>query len=483
MAATRRQSGPPVLASQPHLKTMNFPNSAQELGDSLNRTLKLALDESEVESLEAAHELFQSYRLRVRVGPNIADSPTRQAMLLTAVTTGRRCFLGGVEVELSGDAPLLVFCGGHQTLTSALEYLGANVVSQLGHGDGPQLLIGNYPDAQGDGVLRLSFDGWCAAVTPCEDAPLGEKHELTLAGVTAGALGVSEAFQWVRGKHVEAGRRPVALSLWKPELDPFRDAEAIGPTLPFLPAEAWLIGLGHLGQAYLWTLGMLSYTAPEKLKLVLQDTDVLAPSNISTSVLTSESDVGEMKTRAMAHWCDQRGFASRIHERTFADDYTVQATEPKLALCGVDNPQARACLEEVGYDEIIEAGLGSEGEDYLALRIHSFSRGTPARTARQIWGSVNATSKPHDERLQNLAYRGLEERGLDICGLTTLAGRAVGASFVGTVAATFCVAESVRAIMGAHRYGLLQLDLRNPQSAVTRPFVPTHRHALPFVLA
>lgn len=458
------------------------PHTAQELGDSLNRTLKLAIDDGDVSTLEAAQELFQSYRLRVRVGSNIADAPTRQAMLLTAVTTGVRCFLGGVEVELVGDAPLLVFCRHSQTLRSALENLGADVVSQITPGAGPQLLIGNCADVQGDGVLRLSFDGWCAAVTPPEDTPLPEESEFTIAGVTAGALGVSEAFQWVRGKQIEAGRRPVALSLWKPELNPFRDAEASGPTPSFLPAAAWIIGLGHLGQAYLWTLGMLPYPMPAKLGLVLQDTDVLAPSNISTSVLTGQDEIGQMKTRAMAHWCDERGFAARIQERTFAADFTVGATEPKIALCGVDNPQARACLEEVGYDEIIEAGLGSEGEDYLALRIHTFSKGTSARRARQIWGGVNAIPKPHDQRLQNSAYRDLEERGMDICGLTTLAGRAVGASFVGTVAATFCIAEMVRVVLGVHRYGFLQLDLRNPQSVTARPLVPTRKHTLPFVL-
>ena len=442
--------------------------TAQELGDSLNRTLKLALDEGDVSSLEEAQALFQTYRLRMRVGANVAASPTRQAMLLTAVATGVRCFLGGVEVELSSDAALLVFCHGQRTLVPALEHLGADVVSHISRGDGPQLLIGNCADIRSDGVLRLSFDGWCAAVTPPEDAPLAENSEVALAGVLAGALGVSEAFQWVRGKQIEAGRRPVALSLWKPELEPFCDADAIGPALQFLPAEAWIIGLGHLGQAYLWTLGMLPYASPEKLNLVLQDTDVLAASNVSTSLLTGEGNLGQMKTRAMANWCDERGFKARIHERTFAADYSVGASEPKIALCGVDNPQARACLEEVGFDEVIEAGLGSEGEDYLAIRIHSFAKIASSRSAREIWGGVNAPSSAQDKRLHNAAYQELEKQGMDICGLTTLAGRAVGASFVGTIAATFCIAELARGVLNASRYELLQINLRNPQYISTR---------------
>ena len=453
--------------------------SAQELGDSLHRTVKLLVDEGEASSLEEAQEILESYRLRIYVGANIASSPTRQAMLLTAVNTGVRCFLGGVEVQLAADAPLLVFCRDSQTVGEAVKQLGGEVglrdqnLTATESSNGPVLFIGDGFDQtplslRRDGVLRLSFDGWCAAATPLEDEPLSESQEWPLAGVLAGALGVSEAFQFVRGKNWEAGARPVGLSLWKPELNPFCAPEARGPVVSFLPASAWIIGLGHLGQAYLWTLGMLPFADARKVQLVLQDNDHLQTSNLSTSILTHEGDLHRMKTRAMADWCDARGFETRIHERLFAPDFRVQAGEPKVALCGVDNPQARACLEEVGFDEIIEAGLGSQGEDYLSLRLHGFAAGAGSRKARDIWGDLNTAPAEEDARLQNPIYRDLEARGLDVCGLTTLAGRAVGASFVGTVAATFCIAELVRLTMNAHRYSLLELSLRNPQFVTAR---------------
>lgn len=461
---------------------MQLPLSAQELGDSLNRTLKLALDEGDAATLEEAQRLFDSYRLRVRVGANIADSPTRQAMLLTVVNTAARCFLGGVEVELNDDAPLMVPYRQMERIAQAVEDLGGQLVSQLSSGNGPILLIGNCPQTSGDGILRLSFEGWCAAATPPEEKPLAEEQEWTLAGVLAGGLGVSEAFQFVRGKNIEAGRRPIALSLWKPELDAFSDEEARGPKVHFLPAEAWITGLGHLGQAYLWALGMLPYATPQQLQLVLQDTDVLQRSNLSTSVLTLDGDLGQMKTRATADWCAQRQFSARIHERLFAADFKVQPEEPKIALCGVDNPQARACLEDVGFDEIIEAGLGSQGEEYLSLRLHGFAAGVKGRPAREIWGGETLVPE-EDTRLQNPIYQDLEARGMDACGLTTLAGRAVGASFVGTVTATFCVAEMVRLTLNAHRYGLLELSLRNPQLVRTRLLSPVLNRNVSFTSA
>jgi len=35
----------------------------------------------------------------------------------------------------------------------------------------------------------------------------------------------------------------------------------------------WLIGLGHLGQAYLRALGLLPFARPQDLSLILQDID------------------------------------------------------------------------------------------------------------------------------------------------------------------------------------------------------------------
>ena len=54
------------------------------------------------------------------------------------------------------------------------------------------------------------------------------------------------------GRSAVAGRRTVGLSLWNPA--PTCDwlaAAGAEPALSLLPSRLWLIGLGHLGQAYL----------------------------------------------------------------------------------------------------------------------------------------------------------------------------------------------------------------------------------------
>ena len=145
-----------------------------------------------------------------------------------------------------------------------------------------------------------------------------------------------------------------------------------------IACERLLIGLGHLGQAFLWTLGLLPYGSPGEVNLVLQDYDELVEANESTSLLTTRKHLGERKTRAMALWCESRGFRTSIMERRFAGDFRVREAEPRVALCGVDNALARADLEDVGFGRVIEAGLGAGTQEYLAFQVHTFP-GTPDR--------------------------------------------------------------------------------------------------------
>src|SRR5689334_10945069 len=92
----------------------------QLTGDTLHRTLKVVLDTGEATTLEEAQRLFSSYRLVVEVGQEVASSPTLQAMVLTAVNTARRCFLGGVDVVGRVDVDLKVPWPQRGTLAEAV---------------------------------------------------------------------------------------------------------------------------------------------------------------------------------------------------------------------------------------------------------------------------------------------------------------------------------------------------------------------------
>ena len=66
------------------------------------------------------------------------------------------------------------------------------------------------------------------------------------------------------------------------------------------------------------------------------------------------------------------------------------------------------------------------------------------------------------ETADRLYYeKGYAAVGMDECGLTQLAGRTVGAPFVGMATAALVVAELVRMAMGAHRYDAVDASLRS----------------------
>ena len=229
------------------------------------------------------------------------------------------------------------------------------------------------------------------------------------------------------------------------------------PKITQLPSKIWLIGLGHLGQAYLWTLGFLPYKNPSDVELVLQDFDKLVEANDSTSLLTDSSLIGFKKTRAMAAWCEQRGFRTNVLERRFSQNIHID-NEPQVALCGVDNALARSYLEEVGFERIIEAGLGKGIQEYLSFQIHTFPA---SRKASQLWSSMTEKASSTDALIQKPAYQALALEGYERCGLTELAGRSVGASFVGAVTSTIVIAELFRIVLGRELHDVIDGDLRN----------------------
>lgn len=422
-----------------------------ELADRLNRTVKLALDTGEASSIEEAERIFAGYRLQIVVGPDIAHKPFLQAALLTAVNCAARTMLGGVTIVGAGG-PLRVFLPPYSDLEQAVIALGGMLATTPEIG-APTLVLGDVEAADLDPLaIRATGVEWCGGIAPASNRlRLPETGDFTPAGVLAGALAVSEIFQRLRGRTPMACRRAAGLDLWRLERG-WRRGECAAP-LDRLPSAAWLVGLGNLGQAYLWTLGMLPYRgqAPE---LTLQDFDVLAPSNRSTSLLTTPDVFGMRKARAMASWAEARGFRTTIVERNFDADFRVAAREPSVALIGVDNALARQSIEKVGFARIIEAGLGGGPQDFLGIDMHTFPASKPAA---DIWRDVAASQVD----IAQPAYSAMLESSKDPCGTVRLAGRTIGAPFVGAVAAALVVAELVRLTLGGGRHEMVSCHLRD----------------------
>jgi hypothetical protein len=423
--------------------------------ETVHRLVKQAIDSGAAASLEEAQALFRGYRVGIILADGMRSSPTDQAALLTAVALGRRVFLGGVSVAGSLDTPLLVPLPFTGNLRSAVEALGGQPTADA-LDDRPCIFIGGPCQLRGPGFrIRTVYAGWRGGVVPAHVPFLtGESGTVPLSVMLAAALAISETFFHVQGSTPAAGRRRVGLSLWEPARADWLSPDPEAPPLKYLPSHLWLIGLGHLGQAFLWGLGLLPYTQQAPAALVLQDTDVITPSTPSTSVLSEPTLVGTKKTRAMATWAERRGFATAIVERRFDSLFRRAEEDPAIALCGLDNALGRRALDTAGFPLVVEAGLGRGHRDFRTIRLHTLP-GT--RTAAEIWhAAANA-----EDLTGRAAYQKLLRDGrLDQCGVTLLAGKAVGAPFVGAIAATLGIAEILRLLHGGRLSQLVDLDLQ-----------------------
>ena len=432
--------------------------------DELHRTTKLELDEGRALTLDEAREIVARYVLQVEVGIDVSESETRQAMLLTAINVASRAFLGGVRVLLHENGQLSVGWAKGMHMADAVEEYGGEIVESLDSGH-PTLVIGDVQGkSAGSVLLHATWEGWSGGVVEEPEDRLAESMEFPLAGMLAAAIGVSEAFQNLRG-NVVAGRRAAGLSLWAPKHD-WRDEAGYGEPCLYLPKRLWLIGLGHLGQAYAWTLGLLPYEDHSDVDVVLQDRDSIVPANRSTGMLSDVSSVGHRKTRVVAARLEKLGFKAAITERFFDATTRRSVDEPGVALVGVDDSAPRRLLEGACFDLIVDAGLGGGTQNYLDILLHSFPSGVKASDA---WAerSGSLASPPvyqpaYLNLLQQLGQATELTDGEIRCGIIEVAGASAGAAFVGCVAATLVLSEVLRFLAGGPRFEVLGVSLRSP---------------------
>ena len=433
--------------------------------DALHRLVKQAMDNGTATTVAEAEAIFKGYTIGIRFHPDGEDELGRQIMLLTAVALTKRVFLGGVTVygELSGLQKTPLPLG--PTVKDAVQTLGAKIGAETPV-ETVQILVGDAGCPARGFSVRPVASGWRGGIVPGDYSPNSiTKPSLPTAAMFAASLAVNEAFLHVNGAAPAAGHRRLGLSLWRLESDAdWLLDDPMEPELTYLPSSLWIIGLGHLGQAYLWGLGLLPYPGDQALKLILQDTDFVTQSTESTSILTDASMVGCMKTQVVAAWARRRGFRTEIHERLFGPWIKRQSFEPSVALCGIDNALGRRALDQAGFDLVLEAGLGHGHRDFRTMRIHSFPG---SRSTHEVW---KPKSTPRENIIGNPAYEDLLAQGhLDRCGVTLLAGKAVGAPFVGAAAAALLLSELLRLLHGGDLSQLVDLDLLSVDERLVVP--------------
>ena len=409
--------------------------------DSIHPGAKLFMDDGTASSLEEAVSRLKGFRVAIEIEGLEQSDPNFQNCLLTLVNAGARTFLGGIFIRGLETATLATTRLSEEfRLVDEIKRLGGTLVDNLPAG-APLVLLGANHLSAGDFSIRPIWKGWCAGVVPTDERPPFLHAEcLSVAPIAAAGLALTECFEFCRGANPMAGQRSVGLNLYAPG-ESWREGRKMTQTM-LLPQSLWVLGVGHLGQAYIWGLASLPYKNGEEARLTLQDFDRLTERNMGTSLLCLKDSIGKMKTRVVAAWAERCGFQATIVERGFEADFKVNSDDPRLMLCGVDNAPTRRKLEEVGFELVLEAGLGAGSRDFTKFRCHAFDGNGRAK-------QVFKQEQPSTESLVEMpAYKDLMDKLGDACGVVTVAGKAVGVPFVGAVVGSLVVAEAVKAASG-----------------------------------
>jgi hypothetical protein len=422
--------------------------------DEVDRTALLGVHLGTQPTLEASLQNQRGTGLIVCADRYASTDPLGQAALLTAVLTGVRAF-GTVLVECALEQ-VTIATGPFRDrrLGDVLVEQGATLSGDIDSVPPvwPIVLIGptSTPSTGTNNriVLRSTWQGWIARVTPSAAPLIQTSPPCVLAAIGAAALAVSEAFGAVLGRPGrDSGFRSISLNLWRPG-----STEDHGPKLAHAPQAWWLVGLGHLGQAYAWVISNLQYANP--VEVVLQDTDATVPANHSTGIFTPVGSRGTLKTRMTMSVLEDARFTTRLIERRLDESLRAQPSEAHVALLGVDNLPARRLISEVGWVFAIDVGLGSGAKNYDSLLLRRFPGDLPsdqiAAWAQEAPTEIAVPSSPAFQHLQD---------NFEACGVVELAGKAVGASFVGVVAAVLAVAEATKELHGGRGLDVLSVNL------------------------
>jgi hypothetical protein len=389
----------------------------------LSRLAKMLIDAEGITYTEAETRL-RAMTLEVVVGDGAHNVAGHNA-ILTAVAVGKKTFVGGVAVRIDQDVPLISALPVERgSLREAVDQLGA---SEFENDASIRIVVGNSVGCPPE--IYTWWDGWKGGAS--SEPRASGISDNPLAGIVAGAAAVAQAFARLRKIHCHDVSE---FDLW-----PQRAASEPPPfAKAYLPGALWLLGLGNLGQAFMWSISALPYPDPQAIKLILQDVDRVGAENWGTSVLVQSGEYGAYKTALAEHWAKRKGFDVRRVDRLVDPYQRLQECDPTVALCGFDSVTSRRFIDGCGFEIVIDAGLGRAHTDFDVFRVTVFD------SAYSV-----ATHFPTEDAPRVRAPQDYEALlGLDGCGAAEFEGIGIAAPFVSSIAAATAVARAIAICSG-----------------------------------
>ncbi|MER9243462.1 hypothetical protein [Mesorhizobium sp. M0633] len=419
-----------------------------------SRIVKVVTDAPDsTRGFDQAMAELDAVQVAVVTNSQTITSAAAQAAVITALNTAVKCF-GNATLVCPHDLPLESKLALGRDLFEVAQACGAQVSPLLPPSLTHIIAVGETPIA--GAFVRCWWNDWSAGVLPGWDDEPCIKAGNPLAGVFAGALAVREVFANAIGRRHSVNRR-ATISLWQPwfqggEPDP-------PPTVLTLPRSLWLVGLGHLGQGFLWSLAFLPVGGTHA---ILQDDQTVGEENVGTGLVTQLADFEQKnkKARVAARWLEGAGWTTSLLERRNYGDLKLRDNDPAMVLTSLDEPMARLAIAKAGHDLMIDAGVGHGAFDFEIGQIRVVPKGADIDG---LWAHA-AKLKNIEAMMEMPAYREHATK-YEGCGTFTLAEASAAVPFVGAAIGAMTIAQLLRLASMHATPRIMQVELNAPEAA------------------
>jgi molybdopterin/thiamine biosynthesis adenylyltransferase len=417
----------------------------------------IALAEFHNTDLLEANKMMTSSKVWLIANNTIIQSLPEQMAFLTAVNIAKRVFLGGVFCVLPEFVPNLLVLKSDNFKDLVIKY-GGSLTNDSPDANAMKILFG--VECYDDNCAEVVAEGWRGGVNFINQERVifvKSNNPISLGPVAAASLACYFAFYKIyKLVDLELGINN-GVSLWNINsgTEWYKDSND-GPRNLYMPRKIWALGLGHLGQAYLWTCGLMPIKEPSNVLFLLQDNDIVENENIGSQVLCNESNIGFPKTRACLKFLEDLDFKTQIVEKRFLAGNSEEEwikVFPFL-LNGVDNAQTRKNINKNNLKLFLDGATNGSLSLFDSFTLKNVSN--IEKDSDSIW--------PVNETAEKVLHRNLYDRynKENKCGILTNIG--ISVPFVGLFAATFVIAELLRSLNQGIIYSIVSFRMRDLSS-------------------
>ena len=386
---------------------------------------------------------------------SIKTSYSKQLSYLTTTNIANRVFLGGVKCVLPTETPNLLPIRS-DSLNILVKHYGGLITEKDCREVDVKVLFG--VECFDDNCIEAVGVGWRGGVNFYKQKRLvfeETRSIVSLGPIVAASIACYYAFCKtfkILDNEIELN---TGISLWNLNSgENWFKRENEGPHELNMPRNIWALGLGHLGQAYLWTLGLMPFKNPEKSLLLLQDADVIDTENIGSQILCFDNNVGKPKTRPCLDFLEGLGFRTQIVEKPFMKGDSSQDWMKSfpILLNGVDNIKTRKGISNEQLELFIDGatnGTLALFDSFTMKNINKIEKNT-----NELWPEEST----NDEKILHKKLYDKYEKSQK-CGQLTNIG--ISTPFVGLLGATIVIAELFRSLNCGKAYSIITLQLRD----------------------